>query len=105
MRAIAEALQISRSNLINKLKAPRKRVIKKPGDENLLESIREVVKERHTYGYQRVTVLVNGKLKKLGCCALNRQRVYRLMRQNSLLLGRPSSKPKRSHTGPVIEKS
>lgn len=101
MRAIAEALQISRSNLINKLKAPRKRVTRKPEDESLLESIREVVKERHTYGYRRITVLVNGKLKKLGCCAINRKRVYRLMKQNNLLLGRPSSKPKRPHTGKV----
>ncbi len=101
MRAIAEALQVSRSNLINKLKAPKPRSIKRQGDESLLENIREVVERRHTYGYRRVTVLVNGKLKKLGCRSINRKRVYRLMKQNNLLLGRPSSKPKRPHTGKV----
>jgi len=101
MRAIAEALQVSRPNLINKLKPPKPKLAKREGDEELLQKIREVIEERQTYGYRRVAVFVNGRLKKLGCRPVNRKRVYRLMKQNNLLLGRPFLKPQRAHNGKV----
>ena len=101
MRAITRALGISRSNLANKLKAPTRQPTKRKGDEELLKNVHEVIENRKSYGYRRVTVLVNGKLKKLGCPHVNRKRIYRLMRTNNLLLCRPFFKPQRSHTGKV----
>ena len=93
---------MSRSNLIQKLKDTQKRIpLRKKGDEELLESIREVVAKRHTYGYRRVTALVNVQLQKLGWTRINQKRVYRIMKQNHLLLQKPSVKPKRPHTGKV----
>ena len=45
MRAIARALGISRSNLANKLKAPKRKPTKRKGDEELLKKIHEVIEE------------------------------------------------------------
>jgi len=101
MRTISAALQISRCNLMSKLKKPKKRQIKKAGDETLLEGIREVLAERQSYGYRRVTALLNAKLKKCGNRPINRKKTYRIMKQNHLLLERPLHKIKRPHTGKV----
>ena len=101
MRAIARALGISRSNLINKLKAPQPKTVKRQGDEELLKKIHEVIETRKSYGYRRVSALINGQMKKLGCPGVNRKRVYRLMKKSNLLLCRPFFKPQRSHTGKV----
>lgn len=101
MRTIAQALQLSRSNLLAKLKAPKSKTIQRKGDEELLNDIREVIQERATYGYRRVTVLVNDKLKKMGKDRVNRKRIYRLMSEHKLLLQKRSSKPQRTHDGKV----
>lgn len=101
MRAIAKALGISRSNLINKLKTSRREPTQKCGDEELLKKIHAVIEERKTYGYRRVTVRVNAQIKKDGSPTVNRKRIYRLMKQNQLLLSRPFHKPQRSHNGKV----
>jgi transposase InsO family protein len=93
---------VSRSNIILKLKSSNKRKSSlRKGDETLLDHIKDVIQERHTYGYRRVTVLVNGKLKKLGNACVNRKKVYRVMKTNKLLLQKPALKPTRSHTGKV----
>lgn len=60
-----------------------------------------VIEEKPTYGYRRVTVLANNKLKKIGCLLVNQKKVYRLMKQNSLLLKKLHLKPQRFHTGKV----
>lgn len=93
---------MSRSNLTLKLKGSGKRKISpRKGDESLLDRIKDVIQERPTYGYRRVTVLVNEKLKKQGDVCVNRKKVYRVMKDNKLLLQKPNLKPSRSHTGKV----
>ena len=93
---------MSRSNLLSQVKGNQERVpLQKQGDKELLASVREVVAKRHTYGYRRVTALVNAELQKLGRSRINQKRVYRVMKQNHLLLQKPSVKPKRPHTGKV----
>lgn len=101
MRRVAEALQVSRSNLYEKLKGSQRAKTYKKGDEELLQQIREVVSERPTYGYRRTAVLVNDQRKKGGYPTINRKKIYRVMKVHHLLLGRPSSKPARSHEGKV----
>ena len=101
MRAIAKTLQISRSNLICKMKAAKPRMTKRKGDEELLQQVHEVIEKRKSYGYRRTTVLVNAKRKQLGLSRVNQKRVYRVMKKNHLLLCRPFYKPQRSHTGKV----
>mgnify|MGYP002136241009 CR=1 FL=1 len=96
VRTIAEALQVSRSNLMEKkhpYKVRRKR-------EELLSHIQAVVKERPTYGYRRVTALLNRERLKEQREPVNLKRVYRIMRDAKLLLQKPKHGV-RAHTGKV----
>ncbi|MCH9626729.1 MAG: IS3 family transposase ISCpr2 [Chlamydiales bacterium] len=73
----------------------------KSRDEELMVLIKDIVTERPTYGYRRVTALLNGKLKKQRIPVVNHKRVYRLMKLNGLLLQKRPLRPKRAHTGKV----
>lgn len=70
-------------------------------DEGLLTLIKDIVAERPTYGYRRVTALLNAKLKKQRQVAVNHKRIYRIMKQNKLLLQKRPLRPKRAHAGKV----
>ena len=69
---------------------PRGRYFK-ANDEALLPLIRRFVDERPTYGYRRITALVNRELVRQGLPGANRKRVHRIMQRHALLL--------ESHTG------
>ncbi len=72
-------------------------------DRWLVPMIRELVDQRPTYGYRRIQVLLNRKLKAQGKAAVNHKRVYRIMKQNHMLLSRYTGKrPMRAHNGMVI---
>lgn len=95
---------MSRSNLILKLQdaqSGRPKQYPKLSDEEVLGLIHEILRERPTYGYRRVTILLNSKLKSKGSECVNYKRVYRVMKQNKLLLEKPVKRPKRAHTGKV----
>ena len=93
---------MSRSNLKKKLQGPRPRSLTaRKGDQELLDHIHDVIQKKATYGYRRVAALVNDKLKKLGNGGVNRKRIYRVMKENNLMLPKPFLRPKRAHTGKV----
>ena len=84
MKAVAETLKVSRSNLV-------------------LRQNRAIVDERPTYGYRRVGALLNRERRSQGLPALNHKRLYRLMSQNGLLQARqPQKRSDRPHDGKVI---
>ncbi len=88
MKRIAEALGVSRSNLLDR-RGGRTRPrgsYRKPNDEGLLPLIRRFVDERPTYGYRRIAALVNRELARTGLPIVNRKRVHRIMQQAALLL-------------------
>ena len=61
MKVIAETLGVARSNLVEQLKGattPRRRY-QRQGDEALLSAIRKLTDARPTYGYRRITALLN----------------------------------------------
>jgi putative transposase len=95
---IARSLEVSRSNLYQSLK---EKIPMKPfeneSNERLLEVIREIIDIRPTYGYRRVTAMAR---KELGQ-EINFKRVYRLMKENGLLLQRYTGRPTYSHEGKV----
>lgn len=68
----------------------------------LLPLIRQITDPRPSYGYRRVTVLLNHKLHEQGLNRVNHKRVYRIMKENSLLLQRYGKKPTRHHDGKVV---
>lgn len=88
MKRIAEALQVSRSNLVDRDRGRRKArgPYLKAEDEQLLPLIRRFVDERPTYGYRRITALVNRELAAEGLPIVNRKRVHRIMQQAALVL-------------------
>jgi transposase InsO family protein len=105
VKAVAETLGVSRSNLVERLKdrdRPRQRY-HKAGDIDLLPALRRLVDERPTYGYRRITALLNRERAATGQERVNHKRVYRLMKVHSLLLAKHTAvRPGRTHDGKVI---
>ncbi|EHX0600860.1 IS3 family transposase [Escherichia coli] len=73
---------------------------------DVLRRIHHVIGELPTYGYRRVWALLRRQTELDGMPAINAKRVYRIMRQNALLLERKPAVPpsKRAHTGRVAVK-
>ncbi|EIU7992951.1 TPA: IS3 family transposase [Escherichia coli] len=75
-------------------------------DTDVLRRIHHVIGELPTYGYRRVWALLRRQTELDGMPAINAKRVYRIMRQNALLLERKPAVPpsKRAHTGRMAVK-
>ncbi len=96
MKTITDTMGVSRSNQCEGKE--RKRNYTKPDDERYLPLIREITDQRATYGYRRVTALLNRKLQ----CPVNHKRIYRIMKLNNLLLQKHTGRPLRLHEGTII---
>ncbi len=104
MKTICDTFAVSRSNLIERLELAEKTrsTYVKPDDEWLLPLVRELVDERPTYGYRRITALLNRQFRKAGKPRVNHKRVYRLMRSAKLLLQKCTGRRiDRTHDGVV----
>lgn len=73
----------------------KREIYHRPGDKDVLVMIRAIVAERPTYGYRRVTALLKQKIK------INHKRVYRIMKENCLLLQKYGPRPARVHNGKI----
>jgi transposase InsO family protein len=105
MKAVADTLGVARSNLAERLAKPARPrgPYRKPEDLPLLALIREIVDARPTYGYRRVTALVNRRLRGDGKPVVNAKRVLRIMRANGLTLAlHTAQRPGRTHDGVVV---
>jgi transposase InsO family protein len=100
VKSVADTLGVSRSNVAEP-RQERASAYQKPDDERLLPLVRTIVDERASYGYRRVTALLNRALAADGKPRVNHKRVYRIMRRNHLLLQRHTGKPTRTHDGTV----
>ncbi len=100
MKRIAGTMGVSRTHQYEKRRSPQsgKRFYKKPEDERYLALIRKIMDDRATYGYRRVTALLN---RQLGDVSVNHKRVYRIMKKHNLLLQRHTGRPVRTHEGTV----
>ena len=85
MKAITDGLNISRSNQYEKKKG-RKRYGVRKDDSEYLPLIREITDNRPTFGYRRVTAVINRILVQKEHHRINHKRIYRIMRANHLLL-------------------
>ena len=102
MKTITDTLGVSRSNVYAKRESAPRGYYRKAEDDALLPLIREIADGRPTYGYPRITALLNRRLIELGRPRVNRKRVYRIMKVNSLLLPKHSGRPVRTHYGKVV---
>jgi transposase InsO family protein len=105
MKAVAETFAVSRSNLFERTRGHRKPRggYRKATDALLLPLVQELVETRPTYGYRRVTALLNRRLRAEGKAQVNHKRVYRLMKAHGLLLARHTAARRAMvHDGKVI---
>jgi transposase InsO family protein len=105
MKTVAHVLGVSRSNLHARVTGqtkPRRRY-HKAQDAALLPLITALVRARPTYGYRRITAVLNRQLRAEGLASVNHKRVYRIMQAHSLLLARRyTERPDLAHDGKVI---
>lgn len=75
----------------------------KPDDSNVLKEINDILKIRSTYGYKRITAMINQKRKKENKTIFNKKRIYRVMEMNGLLLPKKeNTRDKSKKTGKVM---
>jgi transposase InsO family protein len=115
VKTVADTLGVARSNLVEQLASrrasptisqpnqPRRGPCHRAEDETILAEIRTITDTRPTYGYRRVTALLNRARQQAGKPPLNHKRVFRLMRLSSLLLQpHTGRRPIRAHEGTVV---
>lgn len=109
MKAVCEALGVARSNIMTKRpRAPdwsdRRRAAKSPAaDAEVVSEVKAVITSKPSYGYIRVWGMVRNARRSQGRSAVNRKRIYRIMRDNKLLLPQRSLRRNdtRAHDGRV----
>jgi transposase InsO family protein len=105
MKTLAKILGVSRSNLIERLQghAKPRQHYHKAQDAAILPLIRKLVSKRPTYGYRRITAILNRLRRQDGHQLVNHKRVYRIMQRNEMLLARRyTERPDLPHDGKVI---
>jgi hypothetical protein len=105
VKTITETLDVSRSNQYEQRRGDRRNRpnrYKKAEDEYYMPLIRKITDERPTYGYRRVTALLNRDLMANGYPSVKNKRVYRIMKIHSLFRGRYTGRPARAHDGVVM---
>lgn len=98
---VCKALEISRSNQYQNPKLRPKRYQRKE-DENVLQEIRAVAKDRSTYGYRRTAGMLRRQRESEGQEPYNAKRIYRLMAMNDLLISRSQERASPVHDGKII---
>jgi putative transposase len=106
MKAVADTLGIARSNLADRVKRGGSRPrspYRKVGDAELLVELRRFLDLRPTYGYRRLTALLNRERRPAGKPVVNAKRVLRVLRAHGLTLqAHTARRPGRSHDGVVV---
>jgi transposase InsO family protein len=105
VKAVADTLGVARSHLAERLSRPAqpRGPYRKPEDALLLPTIRAIVDARPSYGYRRVTALVNRALRSRGEASVNAKRVLRILQANGLTLApHTARRPGRTHDGIVV---
>lgn len=91
---ICRNLGVSRQAVYKRSTGERSKGYRKADDTWILPLIQKVIESRPTYGYKRVTAMVN----RAHGLKLNKKRIGRIMKRKGLLL--PKSSPtRREHTG------
>lgn len=79
------------------------RILSQPDDIVLLAELRPIIDQRPTYGYRRVTALLNRQRRRDGLPMVNAKSVLRVMQQNGLTLQKHTAlRPTRAHDGVVV---
>ncbi len=104
---VSLCLRVSRAQLHAMVRRSKdwqdRRCKRKPDDTEALARIHTVIGDLPTYRYRRLWALLRRQSETDDMAVINAKRVYRIMRQNALLLERKPTIPpsKRAHTGKV----
>jgi len=104
VKAIADTLGVARSNLARRAAAPARprQPYRKAADAELLAALRPLVDRRPTYGYRRLTALLNRQRRAEELPPVNAKRVLRILRAAGLTLqAHTARRPGRTHDGTV----
>lgn len=103
MKPVTDTLGVARSNVAAQMKAERTRrgPQSRDGDAELAADVRRLVDARPTDGYRRIAAHLNRERRSGGLQAVNRKRVYRLMKKHGLLARHTGRRRQREHTGKV----
>ncbi|MCW3649189.1 IS3 family transposase, partial [Burkholderia cenocepacia] len=106
MKTVCEVLGVARSAVAVKRARSSDwrdgRRARMTNDAGLVEEIQAHVAHLQTYGYRRVWALLRRSREQTGAPCINAKRVYRVMREQQLLLRRPGvRRDKRRHDGRV----
>lgn len=102
---VAKTIGICRSQLHARLAGPSepRRRHHKAGDATVVPTITALVAARPTYGYRRITALLNRQLRAAEAATIKHKRVYRIMQAHSLLLARHYTvRSDHAHDGKVV---
>lgn len=105
MKMVADTLGVARSNLHDRVQRPPKPrgPYWKPEDVELRPAIRQIVDDRPSYDYRRITAVLNRQLRTKGAPIVNAKRVLRILQANGLTLERHTGRrPGRTHDGVVV---
>ena len=105
MKRISDIMEVSRSQLYQRRDEGfkgRSCFYRKSDDARYLAMIRKIIAVRTSYGYRRVTAIINRQLEQAGHAGVNPKRIYRLMKMENLLLQKSNARAVRSHDGRII---
>ena len=73
MKLVADTLGVARSNLVEQVRGTTKQRgrYRRQGDDELLAAIRQLTDARPTYGYRRITALLNRARRAAGAEPVN----------------------------------
>jgi putative transposase len=100
-KIISQTLGVSRSSIYWKAKDVKMRRYKKEKDESVFKEILKILKFRPTYGYKRITAILNKERLCLGFPAYNKKRIHRVMELNGLLLSNRKKVREHQKTGKI----
>ncbi|NBU22022.1 IS3 family transposase [bacterium] len=98
---ITKTLGLHRTTLYKKAK-PIMKFYQKPQHDLVLSEIKEVLKQRPSYGYKRVTSLINRKRKENGLNPYNKKPILRVMLMYGLVLLKSMKSRDHQSTGKVM---
>ena len=104
MSRVAETIGVSRSQLHARATGTSKPrgCYRKAEDDALLPALRRLVDDRPTYGYRRITALLNRERRQAGLEPVNRKRVLRILGLHGLTLEQSTGRREgRVHDGKV----
>lgn len=107
MKQVSDCLGIARSHLAVRSRRTADwrdgRRYRQPDDADLVADLKTLVSDLPSYGYRRAWGLLRRQRERLKQAPVNAKRVYRVMKQHALLLGRRIKQPgvQRRHEGRV----